>query len=113
MRNFNPVLPDHYLIRLTGSIVPEALTAFNGQLQQALQAKSAAVLVDCKQAKFVCTAALRSLLSFQQQFARKHKQLVLFDLQPAVTATFINAGLEVFIPIVFTYDQALRYAAQT
>lgn len=45
---FHQANPDHYVISLAGSILPEAVASFNGQLQQALQAKSAAVIITAK-----------------------------------------------------------------
>jgi anti-anti-sigma factor len=109
MKVFTRLYSDHYLVSVTGSIEPEEVSAFDNQLQLALQIPPPFVVIDCQQLIFVCTPALRSFLRYQQQFHNNRKKLILFGLQPEVITTFSKTGLEAFFTIVATYEQALRY----
>lgn len=112
MKVFTRLYSSHYLIAVTGSILPEEVITFDGQLQQALQISTPCILIDCQQLNYVCTPALRSFLRFQQQFGNRQKKLVLFGLQPEMINTFSNTGLAAFFTIVTTYEQALHNIAQ-
>lgn len=99
--------PDHYLISISGNVDMDKLASFNSNLEKCLDLSIPAVLVDCDHLTYVCIAGLRSLLRFQKLFQNQNKVIVLFGLKPQLEAVFFETGLDSFIAVAPTYNQAL------
>ena len=103
---------DHLLITLSGCVDTNTLSFLNSQLDQCLQTDTPAILVDCKNLTHVCIAGLRSLLHYQKLFQNKNKKIVVFGLKANINSVFLETGLDRFITVAFTYDQALNLIRQ-
>ena len=98
---------DHYLISISGEIDTDKLSYLNNNLDKCLEISTPAVLIDCDHLTHVCIAGLRSLLRYQKLFQNQNKVIVLFALQPKLEAVFFETGLDRFISLTSSYNQAL------
>ncbi|RDC63488.1 STAS domain-containing protein [Adhaeribacter pallidiroseus] len=99
---------DHYLISISGDIDSDKLIYLNNNLDKCLEVSTPAILIDCNHLTHVCVAGLRSLLRYQKLFQNQNKVIVLFGLQPKLEAVFFETGLDRFISLASSYNQALN-----
>ncbi|PSR53330.1 hypothetical protein AHMF7605_07205 [Adhaeribacter arboris] len=103
---------DHFLITLIGCVDTNTILSLNRQLEQCLQSDTPAILVDCKNLTHVCIAGLRSLLHYQRLLQNRKKKIIVFELKATIKSVFLETGLDRFISVAFTYEQALHLIRQ-
>ncbi|QMU27982.1 STAS domain-containing protein [Adhaeribacter radiodurans] len=103
---------DHLLITISGSVDSDTLASLNKQLDQCLETEAPAVLVNCESLTHVCIAGLRSLLHYQRLLQNKNKRIIVFGLRDKIQSVFFETGLDRFISVASTYNQALSLVRQ-
>lgn len=104
---------DHYLMSISGKIDTDNLAVFNENLEKCLNILIPALLVDCNNLTHFSVAGLRSLLRYQKLFQSQNKTIILFGLNPQLESIFFETGLDRFIFVTFTYNQALNLVRQS
>ena len=99
---------DINIFRLIGRLDTNTSPRFEGKLFQAILEGSKNMVVDFKDIDYISSAGLRVILKAFKALDREDGQIMLCSMQDYVRQLFKVTGIDDFVPIVATLDDALQ-----
>jgi anti-anti-sigma factor len=97
------------VLMLPPELTQETVTPFEGETQERLEAASQGVLFDLTQVTFISSAGLSYLVRVGRLLDARQARLVLFGASRSVTKLITKVGLDRFMPLFRTVDEARGY----
>lgn len=97
---------DYCLITIDGEVDASSSIHLDEAMQQAVNADTKIILVDCKNLRYISSAGLGVFMSYIQELENKNTKLVLFNMSGKVYKVFEILGLHQLLTIVDTEEEA-------
>ena len=96
------------ILRLKGRLDSNTAQGLEDELFRAISDGSRKIIVDFENLDYISSAGLRVVLKANRALLRKDGRLTLCAMQNYIREIFKTAGIDDFVPILATMEQALK-----
>ncbi len=96
------------IYKLNGRLDSNTSQGFEKKIFQAIDGGSKSMIIDFKNIDYISSAGLRVILKATKALKREDGKIVLCDMQDYVKEVFEIVGIDSFLPIVGSMDDALN-----
>lgn len=97
---------DDCLITIDGEVDASSSIHLDEAMQQAVNAGTKIILVDCKNLRYISSAGLGVFMSYIQELENRNTKMILFNMSSKVYKVFEILGLHQLLTIVDTEEEA-------
>ena len=96
------------IYRLKGRLDSTTSQRFEGKLFEAISGGSKKIIVDFEYLNYISSAGLRVIFKANKAITREGGRIIICSMQKFVREIFEITGIDFFVPILDTMDEALK-----
>ena len=95
------------VLALSGRLDAVAAPEFENRLNQLIDQREYAIVIDCGELAYISSAGLRSILSPAKKMKAAEGRLIVANAQESVSKVFHLSGIHTIIPLVAAVEEAV------
>ena len=99
---------DIIIFRLKGRLDSNTAQGLEDELFRAISAGSNKIIIDFENIDYISSAGLRAVFKANKAILREDGRILLCSMQKYIREIFKTTGIDNFVPILDTMDQALK-----